>query len=81
MCGISHCHLLKMNIEGGEYEVLPRLIETGLILAVDNLQIQFHPIDSQSPGRMKAIQLALEKTHELTWRYQWVWENWKRRGL
>ena len=34
--------LLKINIEGGEYEVLENLIENDLIKNIDNIQIQFH---------------------------------------
>ncbi len=80
ICGVTHCNLLKINIEGGEYEVLPRIIYTGLIDKIDNLLIQFHNIDSRSLAMMSAIQTELEKTHELTWQYTWIWENWKRRA-
>lgn len=79
LCNISHCNLLKVNIEGGEYEVLPRLIETGLIRAIDNLQIQFHNLRFDSLAQMNTIQADIAKTHELTWQYTWVWENWKRK--
>lgn len=79
ICNITHCDLLKINIEGGEYEVLPRLIETGIISAIDNLQIQFHNLGPDSLGLMSAIQTELSKTHVLTWQYIWVWENWKRK--
>ncbi len=41
---ISRVSLLKINIEGGEYELLERLIETRLIEGVDNIQVQFHDI-------------------------------------
>lgn len=78
-CNISHCDLLKINIEGGEYEVLPRLIETGLISEIDNLQIQFHNLGPGSLAQMNTIQAELSKTHVLTWQYTWVWENWKRK--
>ncbi len=80
MCKISHCNLLKINIEGGEYEVLPRLLEAGLISKIDNLQIQFHDLRQESLAQMNAIQSELKKTHELSWQYKWVWENWKRKG-
>ncbi len=81
ICGITKCDLLKINIEGGEFEVLPRLIETGLITSIDNLQIQFHKLSSDSSKDMYSIRHELSKTHECTWEYTWIWENWKRKAL
>ena len=77
LCDVAHCQLLKINIEGGEYEVLPRLIESGLIARIDNLQIQFHNFGPSSHSQMETIQSNLIKTHTPTWQYTWVWENWK----
>lgn len=34
--------LAKINIEGGEYDLLPALINSGLIANIETLQIQFH---------------------------------------
>jgi FkbM family methyltransferase len=81
LCGITHCNLIKINIEGGEYEVLPRLIETGLIKRIDNILIQFHKIGSGYQKNMKEIQDKLSETHEPTWQYTWVWENWRLKML
>lgn len=80
ICNISHCNLLKINIEGGEYEVLPRLISSGLINEIDTLQIQFHNFSSDSLARMNEIQTELRKTHELIWQYQWIWEKWQKKA-
>lgn len=77
VCNITHCDLMKVNIEGGEYEVLHRLIETGLVRKIDNLQIQFHNLGPDSAAQTKYIRAELSKTHRLTWQYMWVWENWK----
>ena len=38
---IKHIDLIKINIEGGEYELLERLIEVGFLTKIDNLQINF----------------------------------------
>lgn len=70
--------LMKINIEGGEYELLERMIETGSCSAVDNFQIQFHNIGTDSRTRMEKIQEELSKTHHLTYQYDFVWENWER---
>ena len=37
--------LMKINIEGGEYELLDRLIETNKHIDIKNFQIQFHRIE------------------------------------
>jgi FkbM family methyltransferase len=78
---INHRHidLMKMNIEGGEYELLDRLIETQLINIVENIQVQFHNVSNGSRLHMERIQSALMITHELTYQYEFVWENWKRK--
>lgn len=71
--------LMKINIEGGEYELLEHLIETGLIDKIKNLQVQFHNFFPDAERRMFVIQQHLEKTHQLTYQYKFVWENWTRR--
>lgn len=68
--------LMKINIEGGEYQVLPRLIETGLIRRIKNIQVQFHDIEPDSVIKMRKIQDELTKTHRPTYQYHFVWENW-----
>jgi len=72
--------LMKINIEGGEYELLDRLIETHTIDIIKNIQVQFHEISMESQAHMKRIQTELIKTHELTYQYRFVWENWKRKN-
>ncbi|HEX2927775.1 MAG TPA: FkbM family methyltransferase, partial [Ruminiclostridium sp.] len=39
---IERIDVLKVNIEGGEYDLLDHLIQSGSINLVANLQIQFH---------------------------------------
>lgn len=68
--------LAKINIEGGEYELLERLIDGHAIELIDFIQIQFHPIAPDSRARMEAIQKSLAKTHSLQWQYDFVWESW-----
>ena len=77
--GIASIQLIKVNIEGGEYELLERLMDTGPIRMVDNLQVQFHDIGADSAARMAAIQQRLSETHEPVYQYPWVWEGWRRR--
>jgi len=78
--GIDSVQLMKINIEGGEFELLERLIETGLIESIENIQVQFHNIESDSPRRMETIQRDLRRTHATTYQYRFVWENWTRKS-
>jgi FkbM family methyltransferase len=79
--GIQHVDLLKINIEGGEYELLPRLLESGFINNIKHIQIQFHDIASDSESRMEKICNELSKSHRPTYQYKFVWENWTRRDV
>lgn len=71
--------LMKLNIEGSEYNVLERLIATGEIAKIDQLQIQFHRFVPDAKNRRKAIVNALRKTHRRTFNFPFAWEGWKKR--
>jgi FkbM family methyltransferase len=75
---IEDVALMKINIEGGEYELLDRMIEAELIGRVCDLQIQFHDVTPDARARMKKIQSHLRQTHRPTYSYEFVWENWSR---
>jgi len=77
--GVVRIDLLKVNIEGGEYEVLERLLDIGAVPKIRDLQIQFHDFVPDAEARMKAIQSRLAATHRTTYQYPFVWENWTRR--
>lgn len=69
--------LLKLNIEGGEFEVIPALISSNVIHEIENLQVQFHNLEADSERRYKGIRNQLGATHELTYWFPFVWENWR----
>lgn len=73
---IESIDLLKINIEGGEYDLLENLIENNLVKNIKNIQVQFHDFVPKAEERMKNIQEKLKKTHHLTYQYEFVWENW-----
>ncbi len=75
---ITQVDLIKINIEGGEYDVLEALIDNNLISIFKNIQVQFHDfIIENAKQRMESIQRKLSETHEITYQYEFVWENWK----
>lgn len=74
---ISNIKLLKMNIEGGEYDLLEHLVGTSWIDQIENIQIQFHNYGQEFVQRRDAIRENLSKTHYLTYDYAWTFENWR----
>ena len=45
--------LMKINIEGGEYDLLEELLDENMIKQIVNLQVQFHDFVERSDERMK----------------------------
>lgn len=72
--------LVKVNIEGGEYDLLDHVIDAGLHKRIRNLQIQFHLIEGVDvEARYWAIVGRLGETHRRSWGYNFCWENWERK--
>lgn len=78
MQNIQSIDLAKINIEGGEYDLLESLLESGKISQFRYLQIQFHKFVPNALERRESIREALSKTHEEMWNYEFVWESWRR---
>ena len=74
---LTKIDLLKINIEGGEYELLEKIIDSKLISNVQNIQVQFHDFIDGAITKRAAIQQNLKKTHTMTYCYPFVWENWQ----
>ena len=68
--------ILKINIEGSEYEVLPDLIKNYDISTIKNIQIQFHKTVPDYAQKRALIQQCLSSTHIQNWCYDWMYENW-----
>ncbi|MFN8125139.1 MAG: FkbM family methyltransferase [Candidatus Nanopelagicales bacterium] len=77
--GLSRVAVMKINIEGGEYPLLDRMLETGLLPQVDTYLIQYHEWFRGSHNGRRRIRQALSRTHTCTWDYPFVWERWDRR--
>jgi FkbM family methyltransferase len=75
---LSNIDLMKINIEGAEYDLLDSLVNKKNHLIIQNFQIQFHDfVLANAKERMVKIQSELVKSHSLTFQYEFVWENWK----
>jgi FkbM family methyltransferase len=68
--------LIKINVEGAEYKILNELIDSGNINKIKNLQVQFHLFDETENNEYENLSKKLSETHELSWRFPFVWENW-----
>lgn len=75
---INKIDLMKFNVEAEEYNILESMITNNLISIVDNFQIQFHRDVENYHERRINIQAALNKTHKLTYNFDYVWENWEK---
>lgn len=74
---ITSIDLMKINIEGGEYDLLDDLLQAETIKNIKNIQVQFHDFVHEAELKMHKLQQELSKTHHLTYQYPFVWENWE----
>ena len=75
---IKHIDLLKINIEGSEFLLLPHIINSSLIKNISNIQVQFHAFYPNAKGLRNQIQEQLSKTHKISWNYPFIWESWEK---
>lgn len=77
--GYSTIDLMKINIEGGEYELLHALLDDpDMIKGIRYLQIQFHDFIPDAKEMRAEIRRRLSETHELMWDFPFIWESWQR---
>lgn len=71
---IQKIDLLKINIEGEEYELLNRLIESGYIARCKHVLVQFHDfVDGATEKRLQCIE-RIHATHTTSFSYPFIWE-------
>jgi hypothetical protein len=68
--------LAKINIEGGEYDLLPALSKADILKRFKMFQIQFHLYTESNIDDRDAIRSDLAKNHTCDWLYPFVWEQW-----
>jgi FkbM family methyltransferase len=78
--GLGQVDLIKINIEGGEYALLSRMIESGVARNCIHIQVQFHRFIPKATERRATIREELALTHRLVYDYPFVWEGWTRRS-
>jgi FkbM family methyltransferase len=78
--GPGRFDLVKLNIEGAEYDLIEHLADEDLMPRIRDLQVQFHSFVVDAPERMSQIRSRLARTHEPTFQFDFVWENWRLRA-
>lgn len=74
---INRIDLLKINIEGAEFLLLPHiLMDKNIITNIANIQIQFHDFYPNAKNLRDEIRAKLSETHNEEWSYPFVWESW-----
>lgn len=74
--GVDHIDLIKVNIEGGEFELIDRLYETGWLARTGTFIVQFHEFHPEAHRSRRRNRRQLAATHRRTWSYGWVFERW-----
>jgi FkbM family methyltransferase len=69
--------LLKLNVEGCEFEILERILDAGFAPRFRHLQVQFHPVVPDYAARHDRIRERLSATHELQYDAPWIWTGWR----
>lgn len=70
--------VLEINIEGGEYELLPVLHSAGSLVSASNIFVQFHSIGDRTEESISSVRELLRCTHFLVWSYELQWDFWRK---
>jgi len=73
---LDRIDLFKINIEGGEYDLLDRVFEKKLHTSINRFLIQFHDFVEDAVVRRNEVRAKLAETHDLLFDYPFVWEYW-----
>jgi FkbM family methyltransferase len=74
---LSQIRLMKINIEGAEYDLLDHMLDIRATDMIKDIQVQFHQFVENAVTRRQIIRNRLRRTHYLTYDYEFVWENWR----
>lgn len=77
---LANIDLATINCEGGEYELLERLMDTGDIRRIRNLSVQMHTVVPDYQARCEALFKRLEVTHDHVYGAPFIWDGFKLRA-
>jgi FkbM family methyltransferase len=70
--------LMKLNIEGAEYNLLEQLLWSEESMLTGDFLVQFHSGFPHAEQRYERIARKLGETHHCVWRYAFLWELWRK---
>ena len=74
---VDKIDLMEINIEGSEFRLMNRLIDSGKISTVKNIQLQYHKfIDDSETKRNDICDKLKDLGWERKWNWDFVWEYW-----
>jgi len=77
---IETIDLMKVNIEGSEFELFSDIFNHGLQDSILAFLVQFHDFVPNAAKKRATILEQLGKTHSLKWCFDFVWESWIKKG-
>jgi len=79
LCEAQHpIALMKLNIEGAEFDLLEALLWSDAKDLAGDLLVQFHAGAPDAVYRYQRIAQKLRETHRCVWRYAFLWELWRK---
>jgi len=69
-------HLMKINVEGAEYDILGDLTANFDMTQIDDMVIQFHRNVPDYDIKRNLVRDALARTHAMKWSYDYIFEHW-----
>ncbi len=75
---LPYVDLLKLNVEGCEYEILEQILDRDLADRFEHIQVQFHAFAPAAEERRDAIRRRLAGSHRPTYEFPFVWESHSR---
>jgi FkbM family methyltransferase len=70
--------LISINIEGGEYPLIERIVDTGLIDKMKFIQVQFHQVIQEASLKRADLVKIILNTHKYVYSFPFVWEGFER---
>lgn len=74
---IEKIDLISINIEGGEYALLNRMLENPDVFS--EIQVQFHDFYPEAEKLRDDIREKLREKYNETYNYPFIWECWKKK--
>ncbi|MCB0977646.1 MAG: FkbM family methyltransferase [Acidimicrobiales bacterium] len=74
--GLERIDFIKINIEGGEFDLIDRLYETGWLDRTRYVLVQFHEWYDKAELRRWKSRRQLKATHRELWSCPWIYEMW-----